>query len=85
MRGIGLGMFGAHRRHRKPTKECDRCGLRYTIDHEGCPHCIGLSDAGVENLKRRFRVEQIGNSRLGAKMLMGAVVLLGVVTLIAVI
>lgn len=83
MWGVGSGLFGAYRRHRRPTKQCDRCGLRYTVDHEACPHCSNLSDADVEKLKRRFRLEQLGNSRLGTRMLLGAAVLLLLVLLIA--
>ncbi len=76
MKGIGMGAFGAFRRRQKPTKKCNRCGLRYTIDNEECPHCSGLSDGEVKNLKQRFILEQIANSRLGTKMLLAAIVLL---------
>ena len=72
MRAPGLGMFMSHMRNRKPTKQCERCGLRYRIDEENCPHCHNLSDAGVAALKQRFAREQISNHRLGSKLLMAA-------------
>lgn len=82
MKGIGMGAFGAFRRQQKPTKKCKRCGLRYTVDKEECPHCSGLSDGEVKNLKQRFILEQIANSRLGTKMLLAAIVLLMLLILV---
>lgn len=72
MRAPGLGMFMSHMHNRKPTKRCERCGLRYKTDEENCPHCHDLSDAGVAALKRRFAREQTGNRRLGKMLLVAA-------------
>ena len=72
MRGPGLGMFMSHMRNRTPTKKCGRCGLKYKIDEENCPHCHNLSDTEVDALKQRFAREQIGNQRLGRMLLMTA-------------
>ncbi|MES9970047.1 MAG: hypothetical protein ABW092_08425 [Candidatus Thiodiazotropha sp.] len=83
MKGIGMGAFGAFRRQQKPTKKCNRCGLRYTVDKQACPHCSDLSDDEVKNLKKRFRLEQIANARLGTKMLFAAVALLVFLVLLA--
>lgn len=80
-----MGVFGAFRRQQKPTKKCSRCGLRFTVNKEECPHCSGLSDSEVRNLKRRFTLEQLANSRLGTKMLLAAIVLLPFLILITLI
>jgi len=81
---MGMGMFYSHMRRRKPTRKCERCGLRHTIDLQSCPHCTGLTDEQVVQLKKRFVREQIGNSRLGSKMLLAAGVLVLLVLAMAI-
>ena len=74
MQGGGLGLALAHMRNRIPTKKCDRCGLRYKITVEHCPHCHGLSEAELSNLKARIAREHKGHRRLGNMLLLAALV-----------
>ncbi len=81
---MGLGMLAAHMRRRKPTRKCERCGLKYTIDHDACPHCSGLTDEQVVQLKKRFAREQVAHGRLGTGMLLAAAVLVVIVLAMAI-
>lgn len=74
MQGGGLGLAFAHMRNRKPTKKCGRCGLRYKITEEHCPHCHGLSENELSNLKARIAREHKGNRKLGNMLLLAALV-----------
>ena len=51
---IGIGMSLAHMRNRKPTKKCDRCGLRYQANKLECPHCHNLSEEELSQLKKKI-------------------------------
>ena len=65
MLGAGLGLKLAHMRNNKPSQECTRCGLRYTIDNENCPHCRNLSDSQLLELKKEISNNHEANKRLG--------------------
>jgi len=45
-------------------QQCPRCGLDYLRSEEVCPHCTGLSDRDVEDLKRRFAAKGTGERYL---------------------
>lgn len=47
------------------TRKCERCGLRYAASESACPHCSGLSDQQVLEIRARHRREQEGNANLG--------------------
>ena len=65
MLGAGLGLKLAHMRNNKPSQECTRCGLRYTIDNKNCPHCHNLSDSQLLELKEKISNEHEANKGLG--------------------
>ena len=72
----GLGMKIALMRHNKPSKECSRCGLRYTIDNKNCPHCHNLTDSEFLKLKEKISNEHEGNKSLGKVFFVIAVILI---------
>ncbi len=72
---MSLGMIASLMRRKKPTRKCGRCGLRYAFDSEACPHCSGLTDEEVAQLKKRLIRWQIGNARLGVRMFLAAAVI----------
>lgn len=49
----------------KFTSKCLRCGLRYPRNEAACPHCSGLTDQQVLDVKARHEHEQAGNANLG--------------------
>lgn len=49
---MGIGMLYYNMRNKKPSVKCKRCGLRYTIDYTECPHCTGLSEQELAQLKK---------------------------------
>lgn len=58
----GLGARAAFKQ--KPTKPCERCGLRHPIDEVRCSHCKDISDQELPTFK-----ENIGTQHeLGAKL-----------------
>ena len=65
----GLGARAALLKHQKPTKPCDRCGLRYAEDLDVCSHCGTLNDQELHELKKRLAAEAEGSSRLGLYLL----------------
>ena len=69
--GIGFG----HSSNLKPTKKCDRCGLRYPKDEERCSHCSELNARELDELLHRLKEEAGANSNLGTKFLLVSVVL----------
>ena len=85
MRGIGIGMALAHMRNKKPTQQCGRCGLRYEIDKEECPHCHSLSDEEVNELKDRIEREHIGNRKLGTGFIIAALAIAALILLVTVV
>lgn len=64
------------------TRKCGRCGLLYPVKARQCPHCSGLTDAEVEQLKRRTRDEQASDANLGLLFLYVAVLLAGALALL---
>ena len=72
---MSLGMLSRLMLSKKPTRRCERCGLRYAFDSEVCPHCSELSDEELALLKQKRVRQQIWNTRLGMKMLLAAAVL----------
>ena len=82
MRMTGLGMAFAHMRNRKPTRKCERCGLRYPVDQDACPHCTGLSESQLDALKARIARRHVANGRLGRGFLLGAVAIVLVMLLV---
>lgn len=72
---MSMGMFLSHMLRQKPSRKCNRCGLRYAIDSETCPHCSELIDEEVTRLKRRLMREQTRNGQLGRVMLIVTAVL----------
>jgi hypothetical protein len=81
MRGPGLGMTLAHLRKRRPTRKCERCGLRYTIDKDQCPHCGDLTEAQLVALQQRIAQHHQANRRLGLLFLLGAMVIMALTLL----
>lgn len=68
----GLGMAFAHMRHRKPTRRCERCGLRHGIDAAHCPHCADLSESELHAFKAQIARRRVAARRLGLWFLLGA-------------
>lgn len=77
-------MMFAHMRNRKPTKICERCGLKYEIDKQKCPHCHSLSDEQVKELKVTIEREHIGNRKLGKLFLIASITIAGLILLISI-
>ncbi|ODC00527.1 hypothetical protein A3197_09375 [Candidatus Thiodiazotropha endoloripes] len=73
---MGIGMLYYNMRNKKPSAKCKRCGLRYTIDYAECPHCTGLSEQELVELKRVIRAGRIASRQLGKKLLLTAVALI---------
>jgi ribosomal protein L37E len=73
----GLLAKAASLRNQKPTKRCNRCGLRYSYeDNEKCPHCGSLSDSELRELKKKIETEQAANRRLGVWFALAAIIIL---------
>jgi hypothetical protein len=51
------------------TRRCQRCGLRYPKADAACPHCTGLTEREVQELKDRHEDERAGNANLGRLLL----------------
>ena len=49
----------------KLTNKCQRCGLSYPGSETVCPHCSGLTDQQVLDVKARHKREREGNADLG--------------------
>lgn len=58
--GGRLILLGEQLRSKKP-KQCNRCSLPYDPEQTNCPHCTGLSDRQVEELKENNKNVQYGN------------------------
>lgn len=71
----------------RKSQVCDRCGLWYPKEASHCPHCHGLEDAQVQELRDRQAGEHQGNANLGNLFLwlaiLGALLVL-VITALAV-
>lgn len=60
------------------SKECERCGLRYPARKPECPHCKGLSEREVENLRQQAIQKHRANAHLGKLFLaLAALIILG--------
>lgn len=80
---MGIGVLNYNMRNKKPSVKCKRCGLRDTIDYTECPHCTGLSEQELAQLKRVIRLGRIANRLLGKKMILATVVFIIVLLLVA--
>lgn len=60
----------------RASRKCERCGLRYSDQLERCPHCSGLSETELQQLKLRIATSQRRMASLGKSMLILALVLL---------
>lgn len=69
---MSVWMMLSHMRRRKPTRKCERCGLRYPYDGAHCPHCHDLDDVGLERLLQKSRRERRGGRELGRMLLLAA-------------
>ena len=47
------------------TIKCPRCGLRYSKKDNACPHCNGLTDDQVTELKAKYEAGQAEDVNLG--------------------
>jgi uncharacterized membrane protein YvbJ len=47
------------------TKKCTRCGLHYPKEDSECPHCTGLTDKQLWDIKKRHKDEMAWNKSLG--------------------
>lgn len=79
---MGIGLLLYNMWNKKPSVRCKRCGLRYTIDYAECPHCTGLSEQELVELKRVIRKGRIASRLLGKKMLLAAIALIGILLFI---
>lgn len=66
-------------RHRATLRKCERCGLFFKKQLDGCPHCSQLDD---EALLRQIARRSYYRVSLGRGMLMGAIVLVVIMLLI---
>jgi hypothetical protein len=67
----------------KPTRKCPRCELRYPLDSEQCPHCSGLSDREVDELKLKVEQEHEAHANLGKLLLyLAALIAIGMMLLL---
>lgn len=80
MRIGGLGSRAALQQ--KPTKSCDRCGLRYPEDEESCPHCKDIHDSELAGFKEHIQARHEAGARLGRTFFMIAVAI-GVLLLLS--
>ncbi len=78
----GLGLKALQQKLQKPTRQCDRCGLRTPLDKEQCVHCADLDERGLEALMEKVQWEREGVRNLGVLFLgLGALSGLIVLTL----
>jgi len=60
----GLGSRGALKQ--KPTKSCNRCGLRYPEDEPECTHCKDMNDFELASFKESLDAAQESHAKLGS-------------------
>ena len=76
----GLGARAALRQ--KPTRKCERCGLRYPKDLADCPHCHTIrTQADLEAFKAEKAAERAAGVRLGRLFIIVALILLALLLL----
>lgn len=63
----GAGLAGINHANKKPTKKCERCGLRYPEEDEVCIHCGKLDDSELLQLKESIEEEHKAHFYLGRK------------------
>jgi len=76
----GLGARAALKQ--KPTKPCERCGLRYPEDENECTHCSSISDSELPFFKEHIEAQYRAASSLGSVFFVIAIVL-GVLLLLS--
>lgn len=80
---MNLGGLGARAAlKQKPTKRCDRCGLRYPKDEDKCTHCKDVSDSELAAFKEEIEAQRESGARLGFIFLVIALAL-GVLLLLS--
>ncbi len=69
----------------RKSQVCERCGQWYPKKASQCPHCEGLDEARVQELRERRAEEHQGNANLGNLFLwlaiLGALVVLVIAAL----
>ncbi len=70
----GLGARAALSKHQKPTKPCERCGLRYADDLDVCSHCGDLSDRELLSFKDKLEMERKNSSQIGTYFIVISIV-----------
>ena len=64
---MNLGGLGARAAlKQKPTKPCNRCGLRYEEDADKCVHCGDISDANLSDFKEGIEAQKDAEANLGS-------------------
>ena len=71
----GLGLAGINQASKKPTKQCERCGLRYPEEEKICTHCGNLNESELLALKERIENERKAHRYLGKKFITAALVI----------
>lgn len=66
----------------KPTKPCERCGLRYPEDEVQCTHCKDISDAQLPAFKDHINAQYESGARLGS-IFMAIALVIGVLLLLS--
>ena len=69
-----LGLKAVQHKLQKPTRECERCGLRTPLDQEKCVHCGELNDQELIAFQEKLQHERQGSRNLGVLFLAVAVV-----------
>ena len=60
----GLGARAALKQ--KPTKLCNRCGLRYSESELECTHCKDISESELSAFRERIETAHESNAKLGS-------------------
>ena len=70
----GVGLQAAIKR--KPTKRCNRCGLRFPIDEKVCRHCSKFkTEHELEAFKKKIASQKAAKKNLGIYFLVTTLVL----------
>ncbi len=49
----------------RKTKRCKRCSLAYLAKKPNCPHCFGINELELADLKHRYERQRRAASNLG--------------------
>jgi len=80
---VNLGGLGARAAlKQKPTKLCNRCGLRFSENELECTHCKDRSDSELSEFKEHIEDMRESNAKLGSIFFVIALVL-GVLLLLS--